>query len=91
MVDELRATAGLKDLTILSDVAAFAASGGGADEILTGITGVLKKGLQLEECRAWVRTPDGASFHAIGPVGADVPSEIVAAAEPSARVAVVAA
>lgn len=77
MADELRATAGSKDLTILSDVAAFAASGGGADEILTGITGVLKKGLQLEECRAWVRTPDGASFHAIGPVGADVPSEIM--------------
>lgn len=67
------------DIAALSEVAACLATLSGSDQILEGVTSVLKRRLGLAGCRAWVRTPDGAGFHAIGPLGDRVPSDLLPA------------
>lgn len=67
------------DVAVLSEVAACLATLSGSDQILEGVTSVLKRRLGLAGCRAWVRTPDGAGFHAVGPVGGRVPGDLLPA------------
>jgi len=65
----------LLGLNILADVGVQLARGSGAEDVLSGVAGALCRGLQTEECRIWVRSPDGATFRAIGAEGATPPDE----------------
>lgn len=54
-----------RGLRILEDASSYLASGIGSKGALMGVAGVLSRGLESDECRIWVRTPDGSSFDAI--------------------------
>ena len=49
-------------LEVLAEVAKVLAAGRPADEGLSGVVGVLRRGLQLRRCRLWLRSADGARF-----------------------------
>ncbi|KPJ93167.1 MAG: hypothetical protein AMS18_05935, partial [Gemmatimonas sp. SG8_17] len=55
-------------IAVLAEVSAQLARGLGSEDLLTGVTGALCRGLKSDDCRIWVRTPDGASFR---PISAD--------------------
>jgi two-component system NtrC family sensor kinase len=51
-------------LEVLAEVAKVLAAGRGgpAEEGLTGVVGVLRRGLALRSCRLWLRAPDGSRY-----------------------------
>jgi two-component system, NtrC family, sensor kinase len=49
-------------LEVLAEVAKVLAAGRPADEGLSGVVGVLRRGLQLRRCRLWLRSADGARY-----------------------------
>jgi two-component system NtrC family sensor kinase len=49
-------------LEVLAEVAKVLAAGRPVDEGLTGVVGVLRRGLALRRCRLWLRSPDGSRF-----------------------------
>jgi two-component system NtrC family sensor kinase len=69
-----------RGLKILADVAAYLATGLGAEGVLVGVAGALGRGLRTDACRIWIRTADGSSFRAIVPEGAVPPAEVTAEA-----------
>jgi two-component system NtrC family sensor kinase len=60
-------------LTALADVATYLQAGMGSDEVLSGVVGALRRDLNLESCRIWVKKQDGAGYRPIVPAGSDVP------------------
>ncbi|MEJ2240171.1 MAG: ATP-binding protein [Gemmatimonadales bacterium] len=58
---------------VLEDVSLQLARGLGSEDLLVSVAGALCRGLKTDECRIWVRTPDGASFRAIAPEGNPAP------------------
>ena len=56
-------------LRILAEVAGILAVGGGgslaSDDALAAAVVALRRGLDAQRCRVWLRRPDGAGFHAI--------------------------
>lgn len=56
-------------LAVLAEVSAQLARGLGSEDLLSGVAGALCRGLKGDECRIWVRTPDGASFQPVTAAG----------------------
>ncbi|MFQ5702448.1 MAG: nitrogen regulation protein NR(II) [Gemmatimonadales bacterium] len=54
-----------RGLRILDDISSYLASGIGAEDALSGVAGVLCRGLNSDHCRMWIRTPDGSQFKPI--------------------------
>ena len=52
-------------IAVLAEVSSQLARGLGSEDLLTGVVGALSRGLKSDDCRIWVRTPDGASFRPI--------------------------
>src|SRR5687768_15102952 len=52
-------------LEVLAEVAKVLAAGRPAEEGLSGVVGVLRRGLQLRRCRLWLRSADGARYEPI--------------------------
>ncbi len=67
-------------LAVLAEATAYLASGTGAEEVLSSMVGALKRGLDLPECRLWIRTREGGTFRAVGAPGDVEPDEKQAAA-----------
>jgi two-component system NtrC family sensor kinase len=65
-------------LDVLVEVANQLASGIDTDEAKASVVGALKRGLDLECCCLWLRTPDGATFRAI-PAPGEAPPQAAAA------------
>ena len=49
-------------LEVLAEVAKVLAAGRPAEEGLTGVVGVLRRGLALRRCRLWLRSADGSRY-----------------------------
>ena len=49
-------------LEVLAEVAKVLAAGPPAEEGLSGVVGVLRRGLALRRCRLWLRSADGARY-----------------------------
>ena len=49
-------------LEVLAEVARVLAAGRPAEEGLTGVVGVLRRGLALRRCRLWLRSADGSRY-----------------------------
>lgn len=73
-------------LAVLGEVAAYLASGVGFEEVLSRVAAALRRGLDLEECRIWIRTRESGSFRCIVPSG-DRPGSDARAAEVAGWVA----
>src|SRR5690242_574933 len=65
-------------LKVLGEIAAFLGAGLDATEILAGVAGALRRGLDLPACAIWIRTPDGLAFRSVTAVGDPAPSPDVA-------------
>jgi two-component system NtrC family sensor kinase len=63
-------------LRVVASVSSYLARGMGPDDVVSGVTGVLSRGLGGRACRVWVRTPDGAAFRAIVGPGYESPPEV---------------
>ncbi len=63
-------------LRIIADVSSYLARGMGPDDVVSGVAGVLSRGLDGRTCRVWVRTPDGASYRAMVGPGHEPPPEV---------------
>lgn len=61
-------------LRVISEVASYLAAGIAFEEVLTGVAGALRRGLDLKYCRVWIRTADAASFRPIVVPGDPDPS-----------------
>jgi two-component system NtrC family sensor kinase len=46
-------------LTVLAEVASYLSTSLGVEEVLEGVAGALKRGIQAEACCVWMRGPDG--------------------------------
>ena len=60
-------------LTALADVATYLQAGLGSDEVLSGVVGALRRDLDLEDCRIWLKDQAGAGYRALGAAGAEPP------------------
>jgi two-component system NtrC family sensor kinase len=63
---------------MLADIGGYLAAGLGSEEVFVAVAGAVRRGLQSELCRVWVRTPDGSAFRALVPEGAETPDSVVA-------------
>src|SRR5262245_51465936 len=56
-------------LRVISEVARLLAGGLGSPTALSGVSGALRRGLNLARCRLWCRAPDGVGYVAIATPG----------------------
>ena len=76
--DGVRAPLGGRALRMLADVAGYLAAGLGSEGVLVAVVGALRRGLDSDLCRVWVRTPDGSGFRAFVPDGDSIPANVAA-------------
>jgi two-component system NtrC family sensor kinase len=65
--------AGQRALRILADATSYLAGGVTSEDVLTGVIGALARGLDSDQCRVWIRTPDGTAFMPIVSEGSAAP------------------
>jgi two-component system, NtrC family, sensor kinase len=58
-------------LAVLSDVASYLSTSLAVEEVLSGVAGALRRGIQAEACCIWVRAPAGVSFRPVRAPGDD--------------------
>jgi two-component system NtrC family sensor kinase len=56
-------------LKVVDEVATILAAGLGPSDAFAGVLGALRRGLNLQRCRLWLRSPDGVGFNAVGAPG----------------------
>jgi two-component system NtrC family sensor kinase len=70
-------------LRLVAEVSGYMARGMGPDDVVSGVAGVLTRGLGGGTCRVWVRTASADAFRAIVPPGhASPPDEPAEQTEP---------
>ena len=65
-------------LDALAEVSSYLQAGLGSDEVLSGVVGVVRRNLDLEYCRIWIRRLEGGGYRAIVPAGDEPPAPEIA-------------
>ena len=60
-------------LDVLGEVAGYLSAALHVEDALAGVADVLQRGLQVRECRIWLRSPGGEAYRAARPLGAPDP------------------
>jgi two-component system NtrC family sensor kinase len=74
----IRGPLGTQGLRILADITGCLHRGLSAEEALAEVVATLGRGLGTDLSQVWVRTPDGAGFRAVTPLGTDPPPAVPA-------------
>ena len=75
---DVRGPLSQQSLRILAELTGCLHRGLSAEESLAEVAAILGRGLGTELSRIWVRTPDGAGFRAVTPLGVEPPPAIAA-------------
>ncbi|MBE0591926.1 MAG: hypothetical protein IH616_05950, partial [Gemmatimonadales bacterium] len=67
-----------QSLRLLADVTGCLHRGLAAEEVLAEVVATLGRGLGTDDSQVWVRTPDGAGFRAVTPLGVEPPPAVSA-------------